>query len=107
VEVRDEEELRWALDAGAAIVGINNRNLETLIIDPETSARLLALVPAAVIAVAESGVGGRADVVRVAKAGADAVLVGSTLSAADDPTAAVRQLVGVPRTRTPNRAGPA
>jgi indole-3-glycerol phosphate synthase len=97
VEVRDEDELRRALDAGAALVGINNRNLETLIIDPETSTRLLAQVPASVTAVAESGVGGRADVERVARAGADAVLVGSAVSAAQDPTAAVRALSGVPR----------
>jgi indole-3-glycerol phosphate synthase len=97
VEIRDESELARALDAGAAIIGINNRNLETLVIDPATSEKLLALVPAGIIAIAESGVGGRSDVERIANYGADAVLVGSVLSAASDPAAAVRELTGVPR----------
>lgn len=97
IEVRDAEELRRALDVGAAIVGINNRNLETLAIDPATSERMLGLVPADVVAIAESGVSGRADVERVAACGADAVLVGSVISAAGDPTAAVRDLAGVRR----------
>jgi indole-3-glycerol phosphate synthase len=97
VEVRDEEELQRALDAGAAIIGINNRNLETLVIDPTTAERLLGLVPPQVVAIAESGMGTWSDVERVAARGADAVLVGSTISAADDPSAAVASLCGVPR----------
>ena len=99
VEVRDERELTRALDAGATIVGINNRNLETLQIDPRTSERLLRLVPPSVVAVAESGVAERADVERVAQAGANAVLVGSVISAAEDPSAAVAALSGVARVR--------
>lgn len=97
VEVRDEDELVRAIDAGATVIGINNRNLETLAIDPGTAQRLLGLVPPAIIAVAESGVSGREDVERMARSGADAVLVGSVLSAADDPTAAVRALTNVRR----------
>lgn len=97
VEVRDEDELTRALDAGAELIGINNRNLETLEIDPATCERLLKLVPASVIAVAESGVSGREDVERAARAGADAVLVGSVISAAKDPAVAVRALCGVDR----------
>lgn len=97
VEIRDEAELQRALDVGATIIGINNRNLETLIIDPATSERLLSLVPASVIAVAESGVSARADVERVAARGADAVLVGSVISAAPDAAVAVRELSGVVR----------
>ena len=97
VEIRDEPELERALKGGAAIIGINNRNLETLAIDPATSERLLALIPSGVIAIAESGVAARADVERVARHGADAVLVGSVLSAAADAEAAVAQLTGVPR----------
>jgi indole-3-glycerol phosphate synthase len=98
VEIRDAEELARALDAGATIVGINNRNLETLAIDAATSERLLASIPAGCIGIAESGVSGRGDVERYARAGADAVLVGSTISAAADPTAAVRELASVQRT---------
>jgi indole-3-glycerol phosphate synthase len=97
VEIRDEEELRRALDAGAAIIGINNRNLETLVIDTTTSERLLRAIPAELIGIAESGVSGRGDVERVARAGADAVLVGSVISAAADPTTAVRDLACVER----------
>ena len=97
VEVRDERELDLALACDAAVVGINNRNLETLAIDAATSERLLGRVPAGVIAIAESGVVNRADVQRVARVGADAVLVGSSVSAAADPAEAVRCLTGVPR----------
>ncbi len=97
VEVRDADELQRALDAGARVIGINNRNLETLVIDPSTSERLLSRVPSGVIAIAESGVSGRADVERVAARGADAVLVGSVVSAADDPSAMVAALCGVER----------
>jgi indole-3-glycerol phosphate synthase len=97
IEVRDEDELQRALDAGATVIGINNRNLETLVIDPTTSARLLGLVPSSIIAIAESGISGRADVERVAARGADAVLVGSSISSSEDPAAAVAALCGVSR----------
>jgi indole-3-glycerol phosphate synthase len=101
VEIRDDGELRRALDAGATIVGINKSNLETLVIDHERSSRLLELIPRDVIGIAESGVSSRADVERVAAAGADAVLVGSVLSASGDPTSAVRELSGVSRIDRP------
>jgi indole-3-glycerol phosphate synthase len=97
VEIRDERELEWALQHGADTIGINNRNLETLAIDPSTSERLLKSVPAWTVAVAESGVQSRADMERLATAGADAVLVGSSLSGAADPGEAVRALTGVRR----------
>ena len=97
VEVRDEGELDLALGLGAKLVGINNRNLETLEIDASTSERLLKRIPSDVVSIAESGVTRRADVERAATAGADAVLVGSSVSGADDPAAAVRGLRGVPR----------
>jgi indole-3-glycerol phosphate synthase len=97
VEIRDEAELNRAIDAGAQIIGINNRNLETLVIDPATSERLLDMIPPGIVAIAESGVSGRADVERVARVGADAILVGSSISAAPDPIAAVRELSGVSR----------
>jgi len=99
VEIRDERELEIALEAGARVVGINNRNLETLEIDPATSERLLKRIPGEIVAIGESGVSGRADVERMARAGADAILVGSSVSAASDPADAVRRLTGVPRVR--------
>jgi len=95
VEVRDEAELERALAGGATMVGVNNRDLETLIIDPETSIRIIPLIPSSVVAIAESGVRTRADVERYAAVGADAVLVGSSLSSAADPVAATRALSGV------------
>ena len=97
IEVRDEVELRRALDAGAAMIGVNNRNLETLEIDATTSERVIPMIPAEVVAVAESGVRSRTEVERYACVGADAVLVGSVLSASSDPVAATRALCGVPR----------
>ena len=97
IEVRSERELESALEAGASVIGVNNRNLETLEIDPATSERLVPLIPADRPAIYESGVVGRRDVERAAACGADAVLVGSTLSAAPDAAAAVRALSGVPR----------
>jgi indole-3-glycerol phosphate synthase len=98
VEVRDEQELELALTLGARLIGVNNRNLETLEIDPETSLRLLPLIPQEVIAIAESGVRSRKDVERLARAGADAVLIGSELSRSSDPEAVVRSLTGIQRT---------
>jgi indole-3-glycerol phosphate synthase len=97
VEIRDENELRHAVDAGANVIGINNRNLETLEIDPHTSDRLLPLISRDRVAIAESGIKSRADVERYAALGADAVLVGSSISAAENPTEVVRDLASVRR----------
>jgi indole-3-glycerol phosphate synthase len=97
VEVRDEAELNLALQMGAQIVGVNNRNLETLEIDPTTSSRLIPMIPRDVIAVAESGVKSVDDVRALGQAGADAVLVGSSLSGSPNPEDSVRSLTGVPR----------
>jgi indole-3-glycerol phosphate synthase len=99
VEIRDEEELERALAAGATMIGVNNRDLETLEIEPDTAKRVLPRIPPGVVAVAESGVKSRADVERYGVCGADAVLVGSLLSASADPAAATRALTGVPRRR--------
>jgi indole-3-glycerol phosphate synthase len=97
LEVRDDDELGLALSLNAPIIGVNSRNLETLEVDPGAADRLLQRIPSDRLVVAESGVRGRADVERVAARGADAVLVGSAISAAGDPAAAVRSLVGVSR----------
>lgn len=97
VEVRDVDELRRALALDGAVIGVNNRDLETLVIENATCERVIPLVPAARLAIAESGVRTRADVERLANTGADAVLVGSALSSSDDAEAAVRELTGVTR----------
>lgn len=97
VEVRDEAELERALDAGAAIVGVNSRNLETLEVDETVPERLMPQLPAGVIGIWESGVHDVDAVRRAAAAGADAVLVGSALSKATDPAGLVRELGSVPR----------
>lgn len=96
-EVRDERELERALDAGATLIGVNNRNLETLVIDPATVSRIIPLIPSGCIAIAESGYSTSSDVERAAEAGADAVLIGSSLSASTDPEAAVAMLADVAR----------
>jgi len=97
VEVRSESELERALDAGAAIVGVNSRDLETLEVDERVPERLMPMIPPGVIGVWESGVHGLDAVKRAARCGADAVLVGSALSLSADPAALVRQLATVPR----------
>ena len=97
VEAHTEPEVALAIELGARVIGINSRNLETLELDAGVPERLLALVPGGAIAIAESGISTRADVEARAAWGADAVLVGSALSAAGDPEAAVRALTGVPR----------
>ncbi|HEX7545408.1 MAG TPA: indole-3-glycerol phosphate synthase TrpC, partial [Gemmatimonadaceae bacterium] len=97
LEVRDERELEHALRVDHAVIGINNRSLETLVMDDAVSARLLPLVPSDRFAVYESGVKNRHDIERAAALGADAVLVGSSLSAAAIGGAAVAALAGVAR----------
>ncbi len=97
VEVRTEAELMLAVELGARVIGINSRDLETLEIDANVPRRLLPMVPSGVIAVAESGIESANDVVARAEWGADAVLVGSALSASGDPESAVRALTQVPR----------
>lgn len=91
-EVRDEAELELALIYQAELIGVNNRNLETLEIDPGNAARVIPFIPAGVVAIAESGVKSADDVSKLAGIGADAVLVGSELSGSADPESAVRAL---------------
>ncbi len=97
IEIRSEAELARAVAVPGAVIGVNNRDLETLVIEPEVGARLIPLVPADRIAVYESGITDRAGVERAAQLGADAVLVGSVLSTAAAPREAVRALASVAR----------
>ncbi|HWB66867.1 MAG TPA: indole-3-glycerol phosphate synthase TrpC [Mycobacteriales bacterium] len=93
VEVHDEAEALRALDAGARVIGVNNRNLHTLEVDRDTFAKVAATLPSSVIRVAESGVRGPHDVLAFAAVGADAVLVGEGLVKAASPRQAVAGLV--------------
>jgi indole-3-glycerol phosphate synthase len=97
VEVHAAAELAAALEAGAQVIGVNSRDLDTFRIDVEAAWALLAEVPSDRVAVAESGMATVEDVARAARAGADAVLVGTALSAADAPTALVRAITEVSR----------
>ena len=97
IEVRDERELERALRVPEAVIGVNNRDLETLIIHPETGLRTIPLIPPDRIAIYESGITGPDGVQLAATAGADAVLIGSVLSTAADPLALLRALASVPR----------
>lgn len=94
VEVHNEKEVQMALNAGARIVGVNNRNLKDFTIDTDNSRRLRSLVPENMIFVAESGIKNRADVAGLQEIGADAVLVGETLMRAKDKKAKLRELRG-------------
>ena len=99
VEAHDEKELDRALAVDPSAVGINSRDLDTFAVDLGTAERLLARVPPGVAAVAESGIETRADVERLARAGADLVLVGTAVARVPDPEQAVRGLVGIKRKR--------
>lgn len=93
VEVHTEAEMEIALGSGAKLIGINSRDLNTFVADLGTVERLAAMVPEGVTLVAESGIKTPADVRRVAKAGAEAILVGETLMRAPDIGRAMQELM--------------
>jgi indole-3-glycerol phosphate synthase len=97
VEVHTAGELVTALESDAAIIGVNSRDLDSFRIDAAAAWKLVAQVPPDRIAVAESGIGGQSDVARVAEAGADAVLIGTALSASASPEKLLRELSSVAR----------
>ncbi len=92
VEVHDEEELDRALESGAEVVGINNRNLKTFEVDLESTNELCADVPAGKTVVSESGYERRDQLEELERIGVDAVLIGETLMRSGDPEAMVREL---------------
>jgi indole-3-glycerol phosphate synthase len=93
VEVHDETELAAAIDSGAGIIGVNNRNLRTFEVTLDTSLRLAGGMPAHTVKVAESGIQTHEDVARLAAAGFHAFLVGERLMRASDPAAAIGELL--------------
>jgi indole-3-glycerol phosphate synthase len=97
VEVHDELELHRALDAGATVIGVNQRDLRTFEVDRDRALTLGEKIPVGTIAVAESGIRDRGDVARLADAGYQGVLVGETLVRSLDRRAAVASLLGVGR----------
>lgn len=93
-EAHDEEEVRMALDAGARIIGVNNRDLKTFTVDVNNSARLRKLVPADRIFVSESGIKTAEDIKKLRQNGTDAVLIGETLMRSPDKKKALDELRG-------------
>ena len=94
VEAHDGTEVQRALEAGARIIGVNNRNLKDFSVDTENSRRLRALIPDDVLFVSESGVQTADDVQKLREIGADAVLIGETLMKAADKKAKLNELRG-------------
>jgi len=103
VEVHDEDELVRAIDAGARIVGVNNRNLRTLDVDLTASERLIGQVPADVVAISESGLRTPADVARLRELGYRAFLIGERFMTAASPGEELAQLLrGTEVSETPS-----
>ncbi len=94
VEVHDDGELSRAIDSGARIIGVNNRNLRTLAVDVAASRRLGARIPADVVGVSESGLTSRADLEELAGQGYRAFLIGERFMTAPDPANAIAELLG-------------
>lgn len=94
VEVFREDELELALAAGATLIGVNHRDLETFEVDPQRTLKMAPSMPQEVTVVAASGVSTRAEVEELAAAGVHAVLVGQSLVTAPDPEAKLRELLG-------------
>jgi len=94
VEVHDEEELMRAVESGARVIGVNNRNLRTLTVDVDASYRLAPKLPRDVVGVSESGLQSREDVDRLTAAGYRAFLIGERFMTDKDPAGAIRSLIG-------------
>lgn len=97
VETHNRDEITRALDAGARVIGVNARDLDTFTIDTAKAWHLLAAIPPECVAIAESGMASPADVEAAAMAGADAVLIGSALASAGDPAALAHTLSRIAR----------
>ena len=94
VEMHRREEVRTAINAGARLIGINNRDLDTFLVDINTTLRLLPLIPKGVLVVSESGIKSQKDIEILKKSGVRAFLVGEALVMAPDPEKKLRELCG-------------
>ncbi len=94
VEAHNAEEIRTAVDCGAKIIGVNNRNLKDFSVDTENTKRLIDLIPEDTVFVSESGIKTAQDVAELKAIGADAVLIGETLMRAEDKKAKLEELRG-------------
>jgi indole-3-glycerol phosphate synthase len=94
VEVHDQDELAKAIDSGAELMGVNNRNLQTFEVSLDTSLRVSYLMPSNVIRVSESGIHSRAHIDLLRDAGFNAFLIGESLMRSHDPARALSELVG-------------
>ena len=95
VEVHEDGEVSRAVDAGARLIGVNNRNLRTLTVDVDASHRLASLIPASVVAVSESGLQSPAEIERLRSDGYRAFLIGERFMTDPDPARAIAELTGV------------
>ena len=96
VEAHDESEIKKALQAGARIIGVNNRNLKDFSVNTDNSRRLRELIPDDILFVSESGVSCPEDVAKLREIGADAVLIGEALMRSEDKKAKLLELLGAP-----------
>jgi len=94
VEVHDEEEMQSAIEAGARVIGVNNRNLKDFTVDIGNSIRLRGLAPKNVLFVAESGIKTAEDIEKLREAKVNGVLIGETLMRSPDKKAALEKLNG-------------
>lgn len=95
VEAHDETEIKMAVNAGARIIGVNNRNLKDFTVDTANSGKLRSMVPEDIIFISESGVKTKEDVDNIRNMGANAILIGETLMRASDKKAKLNELKGL------------
>jgi len=95
VEVHNKDELNFAIDIGAEIIGINNRDLNTFKVDINRCLELAPCIPKGILKIAESGIKSPADIKKINKAGFDAVLIGEALVRSEEPAALLSQMAGV------------
>jgi indole-3-glycerol phosphate synthase len=100
VETFEEREIEAAVDAGARVIGINNRDLQSFRVDLRRSERLVKVVPSGVLKVSESGITNRTEILTISGWGFDGALIGEALLTSGDPAETLRSLLGSPSQNT-------